>query len=336
MLEFLKEGYLPETTFPVRKVDPTLCTKCGMCWETCPTAGYAWKRREIPSPVGYGGLAQACINCGNCIAVCPAGAIQMTGAYQVKAGRYKSMLKGEMKYPTPINQNETREYTSYEKDLTPVEQTIFTRRSHRLFKDKPVPEELLARILEAGRFAPSAGNCQPYKSIVITNRKIIEELERRSMPSLRLSKNLYLEGSGRKKPWKNILFTLLSWFMVNKLDPRPMAALEKSDQIKGKFYFNAPVVILILKDKRGISNPDLDAGIYAQNIVLSAHSLGLGTCYISMPIIPLNLPLLRGFRQRIGIVHPYEAVTSIAVGYPKIKIDRAIKRDSPPVEWLRD
>ena len=335
MLEFLKDGYLPETTFPVRWIDPTLCTRCGLCWETCPTAGFAWKRREIPTPVGYGGLTQACINCGNCIAVCPSGAIRMKGAYEVRSGRYKSLLKGEMRYPSPLNQNETREYTAYEKNLTSVERIIFTRRSHRLFKEKAVPEELISRILEAGRFAPSAGNCQPYKAIVITNRNTIKEIEKRSLPFLRLTKNFYLKGSERRNTWKKIIFTLLSWIMVNKLDPRPMAALEKSDQLKGGFYFNAPAVILILKDKRGISNPDLDAGIYAQNIVLSAHSLGLGTCYISMPIVPLNLPLLRGFRQRIGIVYPYVAVTSIAVGYPKIPIDRAIKRDSPPVKWLR-
>ena len=111
--------------------------------------------------------------------------------------------------------------------------------------------------------------------------------------------------------------------------------MEKADHENGTMYFNAPAVILILKNTRGISNPDLDAGICCQNMVLAAHSLGLGTCIISLPIEPLNMPLMMGFRKKIGIKSPFLAVTSIAIGYPKGKIDGIVKRDTPPVDWIR-
>ncbi|MEZ4604770.1 MAG: nitroreductase family protein [Desulfobacterales bacterium] len=77
----------------------------------------------------------------------------------------------------------------------------------------------MERILEAGRFAPSAGNGQPVKFLVITDQKMIHELERRANISLRMFKNLYLVKNGKKSLWKKIVFTLLSWLMVNKLDP---------------------------------------------------------------------------------------------------------------------
>ncbi|MDA8403045.1 MAG: nitroreductase family protein [Desulfobacteraceae bacterium] len=50
---------------------------------------------------------------------------------------------------------------------TPVEKTIFSRRSTRAFKKTPLPDFMIRRILEAGRFAPSSGNTQPWRFAVI-------------------------------------------------------------------------------------------------------------------------------------------------------------------------
>ena len=61
-------------------------------------------------------------------------------------------------------------------EINAIEKAIFERRSVRNFKDKPVPEALIQRVLEAGRFAPSAGNCQPWRFIVITDKALIKEI----------------------------------------------------------------------------------------------------------------------------------------------------------------
>ena len=53
---------------------------------------------------------------------------------------------------------------------------IMTRRSTRRFKDKPVEEDLLKEIIEAGRYAPSGGNSQTNHFIVITDKKILDRL----------------------------------------------------------------------------------------------------------------------------------------------------------------
>ncbi|MBW2365500.1 MAG: nitroreductase family protein [Deltaproteobacteria bacterium] len=60
--------------------------------------------------------------------------------------------------------------------FNPVEDVIFRRRSVRYYKKKQVPEYLIQRILEAGRFAPSAGNAQPWKFIVVQDREMIDEM----------------------------------------------------------------------------------------------------------------------------------------------------------------
>ena len=60
----------------------------------------------------------------------------------------------------------------------PVEKIIMERRSVRRFKKDPVPPNMIRRVLEAARFAPSTGNCQPWKFLVITNPEVIAEMER--------------------------------------------------------------------------------------------------------------------------------------------------------------
>jgi hypothetical protein len=51
-------------------------------------------------------------------------------------------------------------------------------------------------------------------------------------------------------------------------------------------------------------------------------------------MVPLAYPMMAGFRKKVGIKPPFEAVTSIAIGYPKGKIDSVVMRDNPAVTWL--
>ena len=56
-----------------------------------------------------------------------------------------------------------------------------SRRSIRIYQDKPIPQDLLLQILEAGRWAPSGANLQPWHFIVVTDpetRKRIGEVAR--------------------------------------------------------------------------------------------------------------------------------------------------------------
>ena len=61
--------------------------------------------------------------------------------------------------------------------------------------------------------------------------------------------------------------------MPKKLAPVPFSAISLIADGKLKLYHDAPTVILIFKDTRGVSNPDLDCGIAGQNMVLAAHSM---------------------------------------------------------------
>jgi nitroreductase len=53
---------------------------------------------------------------------------------------------------------------------------IRTRREIREYLDKPVPEETLLKILEAGRLAPSSKNSQPWHFVVIRNKEMLKKI----------------------------------------------------------------------------------------------------------------------------------------------------------------
>ncbi len=62
-----------------------------------------------------------------------------------------------------------------------VFEAIEGRRSVRRFKPDPIDERDLEKILNAGRLAPSAGNCQPWEFVVVRNEDIKRELVRAAL-----------------------------------------------------------------------------------------------------------------------------------------------------------
>lgn len=53
---------------------------------------------------------------------------------------------------------------------------IVTQRAVREFSDRPIPDEALERILEAGRRAPSSKNTQPWEFVLVTDRDRLQQL----------------------------------------------------------------------------------------------------------------------------------------------------------------
>ena len=57
---------------------------------------------------------------------------------------------------------------------------IYQRRSVRNYSDKEVPDETIKEIIRAGTYAPTAVNIQPWRFVVVKNRKLIEEYDDRA------------------------------------------------------------------------------------------------------------------------------------------------------------
>ncbi len=215
-----------------------------------------------------------------------------------------------------------------------VENVIYGRRSIRFYeKNKQVPEYLVRRILEAGRYAPSAGNGQPWKFIVVQDQAMIKEMEDDVIKKLKLVMRFawYLDTWVPYKQYKQWVANLLMRFLPNMFHPVPFGAMKLITEGKLGLWHGAPTVLILLADKRSPGDPSLDTGIAGQNMVLTAHSYGLGTCWVSF-MTPLSM--YRKWRKRLGIRYPYKLVTSIAIGYPRGTPDGQVSRETQAIDWF--
>jgi nitroreductase len=130
----------------------------------------------------------------------------------------------------------------------PIVDTILARRSIRAFDpDRQLTEDQLETLLACGFAAPSGGNCQSWHMTVVQDAALLSDIH---------------EGFVK---------------MIKALPVIPPVMVERLKNPNYTVFFRAPTAILVcyLKEK-GPTN----SALLAENIVLAAQSLGLGTCYI--------------------------------------------------------
>jgi nitroreductase len=216
---------------------------------------------------------------------------------------------------------------------TPTEEVILKRRSVRLYKKEQIPEFMVRRILEAGRFAPSAGNGQPWKFVVLRDSEIIDGITETTIKICKLFKSL-IDYRIPGKRWRLPIAKLNITLKPAELHPVPFGACTLIADRKLGLFHGAPTVIMIFKDIRGISNPDLDCAIAGQNMALAAHSMGLGTCWVSFS--KLAFQYTGKWKKRLGIQYPYKYVTSLSIGWPAGEPDGIVARPTHAVDWYEN
>jgi len=163
-----------------------------------------------------------------------------------------------------------------------VSDAILSRHSMRVFHDRPVPREIIHRMLDVARYAASNGNLQPWKVYVTSGAarkrlsaailKAIDTGEEGGPAEYDVYPRVFTEpfDQRRKKVGKD-LYTLLN---VPKGDAAGMAK-----QFKKNFeFFGAPVGMILTID-RGMGNGQwVDCGIFLDNLMLLAREEGLHTC----------------------------------------------------------
>ena len=168
---------------------------------------------------------------------------------------------------------------------------IATRHSTRKFKEEPVPQEVLDKVIEAGRQAPSGKHKNQSRFIVIRKKEVLQEL-----------------------------ITLVQQEFA-KMEVTP----ENDDNFGGAiraakkggyvFMYNAPVLIVVA-NKRDYGNKYADVSCAMQNMMLAANALDLGSCWINQLRWLQDNPVLRAYLQKLGMAEDEEVCTSLSIGYP--------------------
>lgn len=320
----LKEIFRPENVHMGKMiVDLEKCSGCGLCVENC--LFRTWQMGPDKKP--YYRENWACFSCYNCMVVCPKDAISIEEPYHVDSGFWKT-IPHTLPAVRPL---EPRNAEGKPDQWTEVEKTIFNRRSVRNFSDKPVPEPLIRRVIEAGRFAPTSGNCQPFQFVVVTNKALIKEMNEVSFNVISGIYRMYID----EKSVKSIAAGYEAAPNPGAWDPRIiLGGVGKSVVAKvNPVLLGAPAVILIAADSRSIGGPQIQVGICGQNMVLAANSIGLKATWVGFVAYSNASPPLLA---KLGISAPFSIVSSIVLGYPRFKQEGIVAREFRPITWHRE
>ncbi len=170
-------------------------------------------------------------------------------------------------------------------------EAIYERRAVRKYSDMPVSRELIDKLLRAGTMAPSALNLQPWKFYVLTEKKDILEFSRE------------IAKASEEGIRKSGLQGALQHFMDA---PHAKELFAGEDPV----FHGAPVVVFLTSPKENEWGP-LDVAMCAQNIMLAAHSVGLGTC----PIGFAKYVGLTNIYSRLAIPESEHVNLAVTIGY---------------------
>ncbi len=284
------------------------CKKCGLCAEVCPNQIMEWApAKEIRFRQDRIGL---CSQCGHCMAVCP-------------------------------SQSITAGWLSYEKDFFDLPMGglrecdffnfLSSRRSIRNFEDKPVPKEMLQRIIDAVTLAPMGFPPHKVEVTVVQKRSIIHKALPQMMKLYgdlcKWMKNPLVRFLMKKK-MKPETFKTIQNHILPAMEKRLPEMKEKGTDI---FTHGAPA-LLLFHARRDSENHTEDIQVALTFGLLAAHSLGLGATAIGLipPVVERN----RELRKLFQVPKNNEVLASMIVGYPKIPFKRGIQRKLAEVTWI--
>lgn len=277
------------------------CTNCGLCVSVCKDFSLIMENDKVvicENPL-FG-----CVGCGHCMAVCPAGAIEIHGR----------TLSPEHLFNLPSRE----EAANFDQILNLFQR----RRSIREFQDKEVEADLVKKILDAARTAPM-GVPPSDVNVLVLNRK----------EKTRAFANDFCDYlSGMKWFVSNWFLNLMRpfWGKSNDamfrefLKPVFNAYTTKMKEGIDLVNYDAPLAMYFYGSPYTDPADPIIAATYA---MIAAESLGLGTCMLGTvhPLIQ-NGKKARKFREEHGIKYASREGLFVAFGYPAVKYKKGIKR----------
>ena len=275
------------------EIDRDLCNGCGLCVTVCPTGTISLIEGKAAVSGGES------ISCGHCEAVCPRKAIRVT-AIDEEMSRYKTFTPEEQWLPARKIQY-IRFGTAY--GLAPVLPLLhrparrpgYARRPHEdryhcTVRDQQSVLDFHHSSIEQGGDISAAHIASYFAALNATAEKAM------------LRFFLKLIGKGELDAYYHGYYQKVK------------EALEEWHGSRKDRLFHGSTAAMLIGSKPGASCPAEDALLATQNILLAAHSMGLGSCLIGYAVAAMKKD--PSIQQSIGIPSEEEIHAVIALGYP--------------------
>jgi coenzyme F420-0:L-glutamate ligase/coenzyme F420-1:gamma-L-glutamate ligase len=171
------------------------------------------------------------------------------------------------------------------------------RRSIRRYTDEPIPPALLERILEAATWAPSAHNRQPWRFCAITKPSTKHALS--EAMAVRWRADMSDDGVDKERIAQRIAISharitgaaalIISALTIEEMDSYPDARRRAAEWLMAV----------------------QSVALATQNLLLAAHHVGLGACWMCAPLFVPNL-----VRQVLDLPEAWQPQALITLGYP--------------------
>lgn len=267
-------------------IDYDICNKDGICSDVCPRKLIMMKEG---APVPIDGIENYCIRCGHCLAVCPKGAISVYGskpAECLKMDKIQRATYGQLDH------------------------LMKSRRSIRVYKQKPVEKRIIQKIMDTCRYSPTGSNAQQVNWIIATDKNKIKKLAQLTIDWMK-------EAMASKHPLSTEL---------------PMASfIDSWERGEDRIFRGAPLVLMSHSPELG-SLPLESCVIAMTYFDLVAASLGLGTCWVGVFMVAAaEHPSIK---RTLEIPTDHRLYGTMVVGYPKYAYQRIPDRNQPQMTWL--
>lgn len=252
------------------EINHELCIGCGKCVTDCVSG----KIKLVNGKAQF--MYEKCLQCGHCFAVCPVNAVTMTN--------YKS---AEEIVPVNINEFDSDKFLL----------ALKSRRTIRQFKNEDVPDEMIHKIIEAGRYSPTGTNAQDFSFTVI--KKKLPEIEKEAVKVFRLAQKT---ASPFSKYLRNVI-------------------------IDDNFFFKGAPVVIVVNGKGTTS-----ACLASSYMELMAESMGLGVLYSGflVGVTKLNPKFSSMLETKKG----HSPVTALVIGWPDVEYKRIPPRNEAEVNYI--
>ena len=282
------------------RVNDLSCIRCGRCVKVCPSQIFVQEKAggdvTLHKP-------ENCIVCGHCVAACPTGSVEHAEfpAGRVHAADYAAM-------PTPEQ----------------VELLLAVRRSNRALTTRPVPQEMLDRIIAAADRAPTASNARQLGYTLVTDPAQLRAIAEYTLGVFgKLEKRLL---HPLVKPWlSRIVPGVYRYVPVFKRLRREYA--EGRDRI----LRGATAVLFIHAPKANRFGAE-DANLAYQNASLMAEALGVSQIYMGFVLTALRQDKQEKLAGMLGL-DDRRICAVMALGMPQFRYPNYI--DRTPAEVTR-
>jgi nitroreductase len=206
-------------------------------------------------------------------------------------------------------------------------QFVRKRRSHRSFKEKPVPRAVLDKLVDVCRYAPTGSNVQNVELLIIQDRAKIKKLSDLTMESFQKARGIIerrvtaLRAEGKEIPG-DLQYSYDTLMARDQMQEAREAGLDT-------VFHNAPAV-LIFHSPAATSAPKDNGVIASTTVTLTAMTMGLESTYIG---VFEAASTYRPIKEELGLPAGHKVFSVLIMGYPSLKYLRSVDRKPIKVRW---